>query len=226
MALDTIPFIARNDKCYYMQDTTLTGFFFKEHNPMITKWINAVFVLMTCAALVTGCSSEKQVSKENFKKAIVEWNQQNGGYMLGTNTIPLSLPAVNTPKMYVRNFAKLSFAGMVTIVLEPTSRGKGNSSAQQHYNYSLTELGKKYYTPDKGFKVATPGEVEVEEFIERTDSTKGGVKTYLVKYKYTSTPTDLGKIIYKDDVKELSNGIGVLQLDLTDSGWKAHTLGK
>lgn len=182
---------------------------------------NAAFMLLTCTFIFAGCSAEKKPTKENFQKAIIEWNRQNGGYMLATDTIPLTLPAVNTPKMYVRNFAMLSRAGMVEVVLEPAAE---TDKSKQQYKYTLTELGKKHYTPNKGFKVSTPEVLEIEDVKEKGGDTKGGVKTYYVRYKFKGIPNDLGKIIYKDTTEGLS-GNSALQLDLADTGWKAHEIG-
>ncbi len=184
---------------------------------MARKWLNVAFVLLTCAVLVAGCSSEKTANKANFKKAIVEWQQQNGGYLAGTKTLPASVVAARVPRLIARNFAMLSRAGLVDVVLDENAKGS-DGVAQPQYEYSLTESGKKYYTPGKGFRVAIPQLVEVTDFTPPTNG-PGGAKTTTVRFKYKNIPTELGKLVNPEAKEELYDGAA--QLVLTENGWKS-----
>ena len=184
---------------------------------MTREGFKVAFFLLACIVLITGCSSPKTANKANFKKAIVEWQQQqNGGYLAGTKTFPTSLVASQVPKLFVRNFAMLSRAGLVDVVLDENAKGS-DGVAQPQYKYSLTESGKKYYTPDKGFRVAIPQLVEVTDFTPPING-PGGVKTSTVRYKYKSMPTELGKLVNPEAKEELYDG--AVQLVLTENGWK------
>lgn len=184
---------------------------------MTRKGFNVAFFLLACTVLMTGCSSEKTANKANFKKAILEWQQQqNGGYLAGTKTLPASLVAAQVPKLFVRNFAMLSRAGLVNVVLDENAKGS-DGVAQPQYKYSLTESGKKYYTPEKGFRVAIPQLVEVTDFTPPTNG-PGGEKTTTVRFKYKNIPTELGKLVNPEAKEELYDG--AVQLVLTENGWK------
>jgi hypothetical protein len=167
---------------------------------------------------LAGCSPEKKANKENFKKAVTEWQQQDGGYLAGTKTLPTSMPVENAPKLVVRNFASLSFAGMVDVIKEQAANSNAGENAQLQYKYSLTESGKKYYTPGKGFKVSNPEDIEIMEFTPPAEDAKEKTKTVVVKYKYKDVPTELGKLVNKD--AKVENYDGVSKLILTDKGWK------
>ena len=185
---------------------------------MKCKGFNAAVLLLVCAALVAGCSSEKTANKANFKKAILEWQQlKNGIYMAGTKTLPTSLAASQVPRLFVRNFAMLSRAGLVDVVLDQKAKGS-DGAVQPQYKYSLTESGKKHYTPDKGFKIADPQFIEITGFTPPTDG-PGGAKTTIVRFKYKNIPTELGKLINPEAKEEVYDGAA--QLVLTEKGWKA-----
>lgn len=181
-------------------------------------WFRSLFLMVMCVAVLVGCSSEKTANKENFKKAITEWQQQYGGYLAGTGVLPTTLPVDRAPKLLVRNFAALSFAGMVTVVKEPIAGSKIKTGGQLQYKYSLTELGKKYYVPGKGFKATAPEVTDIGEFADFVDTAAGAPKAVTVKYKYRDVPTELGKIVNKTEKAEVYDG--VQKLVLTDSGWK------
>lgn len=187
---------------------------------MSNKWLKVVFLLMTYAPLMIGCSSKNTANKDNFKKAITEWQQQYGGYLAGTKTLPTTLQADRAPKLIVRNFAMLSAAGLVSVVLDKNAKDSSTGAVQPQYKYSLTELGKKSYVPEKGFKTSVPQLTEIVDFTPPADG-NGGKKTTTVRYKYKDVPSDLGKIINKNAKEEIYDG--AIQLELTDKGWKASS---
>jgi|GEM_PF-7029670 len=187
---------------------------------MLRNLFNVIFILMACVAILTGCSTEKKASKENFKKAVSEWQQQSGGYLAGTSTLPVSIPVTQAPKIVVRNFADLSIAGMVTVVKEQAAQGAAKGTPEEQYTYTLTDLGKKYFTPGKGFKTTNPEVTEITEFTVQADAKPN---TAIVKYKYNDVPTELGKLVNKSAKADIYDG--VIKLVLTDKGWKSTTTG-
>jgi hypothetical protein len=169
--------------------------------------------------LVGGCSNPKAANRTNFEKAIREYvnhEAENGKWCMG----PKDYPKTWEEPFDDRPFTTLQFTRKASKV--------GSHWIYSIWLYELTEEGRKFHTPGKGFCFAEPDLVEIGSFSEPSSFGPYTMSEVHYELKFKNIPQWTRQKAFLDWFRGNSEVLAILNsqrvqdkatLILTNSGW-------
>ena len=154
---------------------------------------SSVFSLVILLAL-TGCNNPKDANKENFTKAINNSFKESMRACIDLNAqFPVKFETEfglyrNTSMdefIFISRYEALAEIGLLVLKKSENSSGRGfDYRNKTTYIFNLTEEGKKYFQPKKGFCYGDREVTEIVNFTEPTEVLGMTFKASQVNFKY------------------------------------------
>jgi hypothetical protein len=213
---------------------------------MFVRKKSSLFSLVILLLALTGCNNPKDVNKENFTKAI---NNSFKDSMRACINFDVKFPVQfqtefglyrNTSMDEVKVISQYeALADVGLLVLQKSEKTSGTGFDYRNnttYIVNLTESGKKYFQPKKGFCYGDREVTEIVNFTEPTEVLGMAFKASQVNFKYQTKNLapwinklqQLNKIgvfpYVKADIDSTSSPVEKsTSLVLTNNGWIGYS---